>query len=1100
MRSIATTRAALLAIFASALTVGALAWTEPATAVSYCTWDGVANGPPFTNMVALQNNVCTVTASGIAFQAGLYSPGAPGPPVSTGVPYTGFAFIAYDGGQIIVSGSGTSITSYPAVAGDYPGLTTAPYGVFSYNDSANPTPASSISFTGAATVNTTSANAFGLYATGGATISSSAQMTVNTQGNGASGVAVDTAGQVTLSGGATIVTTGDDAHGGQAESGGVIVLAGGSIQTSGAGSDGLSVTGGTSTITASSVSITTGAGPAPAAGGVGVYASDGGSATLNGGSVTTGGDSAPGLQATGAGSTITANPLGGAGVSVATNGAGSPGAQADTGGSLVLNGGSVTTSGVNAPGLQATGAGSTITANPLGGAGVAIATNGAGSPGAQADTGGALVLNGGSVTTSGGGAAGVAVISGGSASLSGLPIATSGQDSHALTVSGSGSKATLAGSNAFSTQGAGAIGVYASQGGAISASGATTVSTSGGTSPATGLGAYGVNADGAGSTVTLAATTVRTTGAGAFGLLASDAAGSGSAGSITVSGPLNVTTTNPAATAVGLQGAGASIAATGGGTIASAGGAIAFLGGTNQTATFNNFTIANQTGDLIFADPSTATVNFNSTTANAGTNALLNATGGSFVTVNAAASALTGAIATDSASTSNVNLTNGSTWTVTGSSAVSNLAVTNSAVVFAPPSLGGGFKTLTIGNYSGSGASIAMNAALAYASFPLVGQIADKIVINGGTASGQTLLSINNTTIGGAPTTGNGIPVVVATNGGTIDKNAFALAQTTAAGGYQYTLEQNGEDYYLVASPTTTAPEMAGSVNAVARAQQQALITGRVLSSILLGATEQVNCSNCSSGFGSIGSYALGAHGRMSITPELTLMGGFSYDEYTAPGITVTNAPTFAGAITYDPINFGRSRPFVEIGGGFVPFEQVRYTRTYPNGDLIAEGQGDAVNRSLGLFGRVGWVDRVTPIDEAAIYTDISRSWLVAGGYTEGSSGTNPFPATVSTGLEALDVARVGAQYTHLFGGQFEANVSGAVAYGFNSTNGSQWNIADFGAISPYPIGNSVWYEWGARVGYRVSQRMVVDGFILGTFGGVIGTTVHGGVGLRYLF
>ena len=477
----------------------------------------------------------------------------------------------------------------------------------------------------------------------------------------------------------------------------------------------------------------------------------------------------------------------------------------------------------------------------------------------------------------------------------------------------------------------------------------------------------------------------------------------------------------------------------------------------------------------------------------------MNATGGSIITLNAAASALTGAIATDSKSTSTVNLTNGSTWTVTGSSVVSNLAVTNSVVVFAPPSVGGGFKTLTVGNYAGSGASVVMNAALASASSP-VGQIADKIVVNGvATSTNQTLLSIRNTTIGGAATTGSGIPVVV-TNGGTIGNNAFALAQTTVAGGYQYSLEQNGEDYYLVSAPTTTDAQMASSVNSVARAQQQALITGRVLSSILLGATEQVNCSNCSSGFGSIGSYALGAHGRTSITPELTLMGGFSYDEYTAPGITVTNAPTFAGSLTYDPINFGRSRPFFEIGGGFVPFEQVRYTRTYPNGDVIAQGEGNAINRSIGLFGRVGWVDRVTPIDEAAIYTDLSRSWLVAGGYTEGSSGNNPFPATVSTGLEALDVARFGAQYTHLFGGRFEANVSGAVAYGFNATNGSQWNIADFGVISPYQIGNSVWYEWGARVGYRVGERMVVDAFILGTYGGVIGTTVHGGVGLRYLF
>ena len=79
-------------------------------------------------------------------------------------------------------------------------------------------------------------------------------------------------------------------------------------------------------------------------------------------------------------------------------------------------------------------------------------------------------------------------------------------------------------------------------------------------------------------------------------------------------------------------------------------------------------------------------------------------------------------------------------------------------------------------------------------------------------------------------------------------------------------------------------------------------------------------------------------------------------------------------------------------------------------------------------------------------------------------------------------------------------HVSAAVAYGFNSINSAQWNIADFGLIAPTGIGNSVWYEWGARVGYRVSQRMVVDAFLLGTLGGQIGTTVHGGIGLRYMF
>jgi hypothetical protein len=430
---------------------------------------------------------------------------------------------------------------------------------------------------------------------------------------------------------------------------------------------------------------------------------------------------------------------------------------------------------------------------------------------------------------------------------------------------------------------------------------------------------------------------------------------------------------------------------------------------------------------------------------------------------------------------------------MTGSSNVTNLAVTNSVVVFAPPSSGVGFKTLTVNNYTGSGANITMNVALGTLGTP-----SDQIVINGGKATGSTLLTINNLGPGGL-TTGRGIPLVVAVNGGTTSSNAFSLA-SPFVDGYRLSLQESGQDWYLVSAPTSSLSDVQNSVNSVAKAVQQQIVTGRVLQSILLGATEQISCSNCSSGFGSIGSYALGAHGRWDLTDEVTLMGGFSYDEYTASGITVTNAPTFAGSLVYDPVNLGHSRPFVEIGGGVVPYEQVSYSRSYVNSLTPAVGQGTGVDRSLGLFGRVGWVDRLTPIDEAAVYTDISRSWLSAGGYTEAASSVNPFPATVQTGIDTLNVARLGGQYTHLFNGLFEVNVSAAVAYGFDAGIGSRWDIAGFGPVAPYPIGNSVWYEWGGRVGYRVAKRMVIDAFLLGTVGGQVGTTFHGGLGLRYLF
>ena len=738
-----------------------------------------------------------------------------------------------------------------------------------------------------------------------------------------------------------------------------------------------------------------------------------------------------------------------------------------SGGTASLTNSSLTTSGAEAPGIFTGTGGKTTLTNTI------VVTGGLGSFGVQSAGGGVTNINGGPVSL----------------------VGTVGQDAHALIVTGAGSQANLSGVTQFVTKGAGAIGLYATAGGVIGATGGgtTTVGTIGGVSLATGLSAYGVNADGAGSKITLGAAAIVTLGPGAFGLYASDAAKTGTAGSITATGALSVQTTNGAA--VGLQGNGATILATGGGLITSTGNAIEFLGGTNQTATFDNFTINNLSGNLVFADPSVATINFNTTTADAGSLNLLDATGGSLVTFNANASRLTGAIQTDAASTSNVNLTNGTTWTLTAPSTITSLNVTNSFIVFAPPGSGSGFKTLTVGNYAGAGAGLTLNAVLGG-----TGSASDQLIINGGRASGSTLLSINNIGGRGAQTTGGGIQIISTINGGTTDPNAFALANTPVVGGYKYTLEDSNNDWYLVSSPTATQADIQTSINNIAQAQQKQIITSRVLGSILLGATEQINCSNCSSGFGSVGSYAIGAHGRWSLSDQLTAMGGFSYDEYSASGITVTNAPTFAGSLVYDMVNWGHSRPFFEVGGGATPFEQVRYSRTYLDGLTTGVGNGNALDRGLAVFGRAGWVARVTPIDEAAVYGDISRNWLLAGGYTEGAGPANPYPSTVQSGLEALNVARAGAQWTHLFNGKFEVNVSAAVAYGFDVQSGSAYSVYDFGSVAPYPIANSTWLEYGARVGYRVSGRMVIDAFLLGTAGGIAGSTVHGGVGLRYLF
>ncbi|MFP3435152.1 autotransporter outer membrane beta-barrel domain-containing protein, partial [Paraburkholderia sp. SIMBA_061] len=69
----------------------------------------------------------------------------------------------------------------------------------------------------------------------------------------------------------------------------------------------------------------------------------------------------------------------------------------------------------------------------------------------------------------------------------------------------------------------------------------------------------------------------------------------------------------------------------------------------------------------------------------------------------------------------------------------------------------------------------------------------DRLIVNGGTASGTTGLKIANTAGTGAQTTGDGIPVVVTANGGTTAASAFHLAGPVQAGAYEYRLYRGGQ-------------------------------------------------------------------------------------------------------------------------------------------------------------------------------------------------------------------------------------------------------------------------------------------------------------------
>ena len=275
------------------------------------------------------------------------------------------------------------------------------------------------------------------------------------------------------------------------------------------------------------------------------------------------------------------------------------------------------------------------------------------------------------------------------------------------------------------------------------------------------------------------------------------------------------------------------------------------------------------------------------------------------------------------------------------------------------------------------------------------------------------------------------------------------------------------------------------------------MITNRVLGTVLLGVNEQVNCSDCVSAFGSAGSFSAGLHGRKEITPNLSLLAGIAYTQYSEGGYSVTSAPIGAFALRYDFVDWGSSRPFFDIGTILTPFEKVRYSRSYMTslGAVSLESETNASN--YGVYGRAGWISRVSPRDEIAASIELWQLWQRVEGYVDPSVIFNPFNAAIATSTDRTNLVKVGGQWTHLFGSSVETNINGGFVQSFGNHSGIVATVTGDGTVVP-TIGNQSWFEYGGRVGFRLSKSWIADIFVNGTAGPQpVGNTIHGGVGLR---
>jgi len=394
-------------------------------------------------------------------------------------------------------------------------------------------------------------NSNGLYAYGGDYYIAMSGGSVTVNGAGGSAVKAEGAGgSGIILNNTTVTANGAGTNGLYAEDGGYIAMSGGSVTANGAGGSAVKAEGaGGSGIILNNTTVA-----ANGAGTNGLYAEDGGYIAMSGGSVTANGAGGSAVKAEGASSGILINNN----AVISTNGVGVTGLYAQDGGSIAMSGGSVSTAGAASHAVISSGSDSEVDIEDAD-----VSTSGIGSYGLYANSGGSIFMDDGTVSTSGllGSHAvissgsgseislndvhvstngiwnsavglyayGIYAAEGGEVDMDGGSVSTTGALSHGAVADGDGSLISMTNAGDVSTEGLGAYGLYANSGGRIYMNGGsalpaafslymqpvTTIST-------TGDYAHAVVSSGTGSAIYLSGVSVSTEGDSAYGLYADD--------------------------------------------------------------------------------------------------------------------------------------------------------------------------------------------------------------------------------------------------------------------------------------------------------------------------------------------------------------------------------------------------------------------------------------------------------------------------------------------------------------------------------------------------------------------------------------------------
>lgn len=303
----------------------------------------------------------------------------------------------------------------------------------------------------------------------------------------------------------------------------------------------------------------------------------------------------------------------------------------------------------------------------------------------------------------------------------------------------------------------------------------------------------------------------------------------------------------------------------------------------------------------------------------------------------------------------------------------------------------------------------------------------------------------------------------------------------------------------------TTLDEQGASLEQISAAQTAVVTHLNATTDLIVGANRPLERDNQIGLIGAVGSHTVGVTGHYNFGDGFSFDGGAALFDQSVGG-AATSGVLLGGKVNYlQPEDGGSFRLLGNAGLSVTPNASMSFSRDYTLfgagdnfSDVATSGTASGNGTMIGAWVEGGVLIAPDANNQVVFSASYARNWLSLDGVAEDQTDSNPFAASMDDATYTYDTIKAKAAWTALIAPDVDLTAHGAIGYVFAADD----LVTDVALVGPLTVGgqDETFAEYGARVGWNITESTQLGAFVVGSSGSVTGTHVQIGADVSMKF